>query len=94
MLTRLSDHHDRLAAQMNPVNEHDLVHLIDHGSERPDLPQVLAPPPKRPPTPRHIRLTGPAEQPGKELAQVLGRRVNLIQTGDIAGRTPPPLPSS
>lgn len=44
----LSNQYDRFAAQVDPVNEHDLMHLIHHRSKRPHLPQTLAPPPKRP----------------------------------------------
>ena len=74
----LSNQDDRFAAQVDPVNEHDLMHLIHHRSKRPHLPQTLAPPPKRPAPTWHIRLPITAEQPGKKLTQVLGRGINPL----------------
>lgn len=74
----LSNQYDRFAAQVDPVNEHDLMHLIHHRSKRPHLPQTLAPPPKRPAPTWHIRLPITAEQPGKKLTQMLGRDINPL----------------
>ena len=74
----LSNQYDRFATQVDPVNEHDLMHLIHHRSKRPHLPQTLAPPPKRPAPTWHIRLPITAEQPGKKLTQVLGRGINPL----------------
>ena len=74
----MSNQDDRFAAQVDPVNEHDLMHLIHHRINRPHLPQTLAPPPKRPAPAWHIRLPITAEQPGKKLTQVLGRGINPL----------------
>lgn len=74
----LSNQDDRFAAQVDRVNEHDLMHLIHHRGEGPDLPQTLASPAKRPAPTWHIRLPITAEQPGKKLTQVLGRGINPL----------------
>ena len=83
--------HHGASAQVDIVNEDDLMNLIDDRTERPQLPQQLTTPTKRTPPTRQIRLTTPPQQPRQELIKMLRRGINVADLADIARGAVPSL---
>ena len=91
MIGSASDDNHGASAQVDTIDDDDVMNLIDDRADRPSLPQQLRTPTKRASPARHIRLTAPTEQPGQELIKTLGRGVSVGQRRNCAGCTPPAL---
>ena len=88
MIRSLSDEHHGASAQVNTIDEDDVMNLINDRAKRP---QRLTTPAKRAAPARQIRLTAPTEQPGQELIKMLGRGINAADLADIAQGAAPSL---
>ena len=87
----VSDENHSASAQVDTIDDDDVMNLIDDRTDSPSLPQRLTTPTKRAAPARHIRLTAPTEQPGQKIIKMLGRGVYVVQRRDCAGCTPPAL---
>ena len=87
----MSDENHSATAQVDTIDDDDVMNLIDDRAERPSLPQRLTTPTKRAAPTRQIHLTATAKEPGQELIKMLGRGVYFVQRRDFAGFTPPAL---
>ena len=82
----LGDEHHDAWAQVDAVNEDDLMNLIDDRAQRPQLPQRLTTPTKRTTPTRQIHLTATTKEPGQELKS---QRVQPPPFGFVATKNSP-----
>ena len=87
----VSDENHSATAQVDTIDDDDVMNLIDDRAERPSLPQRLTTPTKRAAPTRQIHLTAPTEQPGQELIKMLCRGINAADLADIAQGAAPSL---
>ena len=87
----MGDENHSASAQVDTIDEDDVMNLIDDRAERPSLPHRLTTPTKRAAPARQVRLTAATEQLGQELIKVLGRGINAADLADIAQGAAPSL---